>query len=151
MYKNVILAVLGVAVLAGIGFVVAKNNHPDVTLNQGPNENQAPSQQEENNYYSPEFGDARLFHIGQEAERQLTYPDGLKVFLKSIDDSRCPEGVQCIWAGELSYTFTLSKDGKSIGEVRLGTMTAKTATVGEYTFTLKEGKKVEVIISIVKN
>jgi hypothetical protein len=33
-----------------------------------------------------------------------------------FDDSRCPEGVQCIWAGEVSVTVNVYKDKKLVEE-----------------------------------
>jgi hypothetical protein len=42
-----------------------------------------------------------------------TYKDGLTVTLKEIKDSRCKEGVQCIWEGELSPIF--SATGGAVG------------------------------------
>jgi hypothetical protein len=32
---------------------------------------------------------------------------GVALALNSVDDSRCPPDVKCIWAGKLSYTFAL--------------------------------------------
>ncbi len=45
-----------------------------------------------------------------------------KVILQSVvSDSRCPEDVICIWAGEVSVRVMLSYDGKSVTkEMKLG-------------------------------
>lgn len=45
---------------------------------------------------------------------------GFHLKLKNIfDDSRCPEGVTCIWAGEVSATIEVYNDGKFIQEKRI--------------------------------
>lgn len=43
-------------------------------------------------------------------------PDGttqLK-FLKVLSDSRCPEGVTCVWAGEVTFMVAIISEGNSI-------------------------------------
>ena len=45
---------------------------------------------------------------------------GYHLRLKSVfDDSRCPEGVTCIWAGEVSVTIEIHKDKKFLEEKTL--------------------------------
>lgn len=34
---------------------------------------------------------------------------GLVLRFDAVDDSRCPAGVQCVWAGRLSYRFSLRR------------------------------------------
>ncbi|MES2317781.1 MAG: hypothetical protein V4631_09835 [Pseudomonadota bacterium] len=41
-----------------------------------------------------------------------------------VADSRCPPGVQCVWAGELAYKFTLTNAG---GKESFGLTAAKPA------------------------
>lgn len=42
---------------------------------------------------------------------------GFHLRLKAVfDDSRCPEGVTCIWAGEVSATIEVYKDKKLVEE-----------------------------------
>lgn len=42
---------------------------------------------------------------------------GFHLQLKSVfDDSRCPEGVNCVWAGEVSATIKVYKDKKLVEE-----------------------------------
>ena len=63
----------------------------------------------------------------------VTYSDGLKVTLIDIGDSRCPAGVQCVWAGELSPEFRLS--GGRFGAERtviLGTVRSPRQQEGDY-------------------
>ena len=45
---------------------------------------------------------------------------GYYLKLKSVfDDSRCPEGVTCVWAGEVSVIIEVYKDKQLIEEKRL--------------------------------
>lgn len=41
-------------------------------------------------------------------QNQALAPD-LVVQLDGVEDSRCPPGVQCIWAGRLSYRFSVRR------------------------------------------
>lgn len=67
----------------------------------------------------------------------ITFPDGLSVLLKEINDSRCPQGVQCIWAGELSGIFTLSGGNFTASkEINLGAINNKKIILEGYTFSL---------------
>jgi hypothetical protein len=36
---------------------------------------------------------------------------GVTLTFESVDDSRCPPGVQCVWAGRLSYRFSIRRGG----------------------------------------
>lgn len=38
---------------------------------------------------------------------------GVVITFESVDDSRCPPGVQCIWAGRLSYRFSIRRGGEA--------------------------------------
>ena len=45
---------------------------------------------------------------------------GFQLVLKAIvSDSRCPEGVTCIWAGEVSAVVSVYKDSKLIEDTTL--------------------------------
>jgi hypothetical protein len=45
---------------------------------------------------------------------------GFHLQLKNVyDDSRCPEGVTCIWAGEVSVTIVVYKNKKLVEEKKL--------------------------------
>lgn len=45
---------------------------------------------------------------------------GFQVLLKEVvSDSRCPEGVTCIWAGEVSAVVSVYKDSKWIEDMTL--------------------------------
>jgi len=56
-------------------------------------------------------------------------------FLKVVEDSRCPEGAQCIWAGRLIIRIDLSRGGQPIGEFDLEL--GKDLIVKEYTIALQ--------------
>jgi hypothetical protein len=50
--------------------------------------------------------------------------EGLKISFTAVaEDSRCPEGVQCIWAGNGKIVLRLSKARKRAGVIRLNTTT----------------------------
>ena len=36
---------------------------------------------------------------------------GLTLSFDAVEDSRCPPGVQCVWAGRLSYRFSIRRGG----------------------------------------
>lgn len=69
----------------------------------------------------------------------IKFEDGLSITLSEINDSRCKPEMVCVWAGELSPTFTVM--GGNMGslpqEIQLGALTAKEVTKNGYTFELK--------------
>ena len=83
----------------------------------------------------------------------ITFSDGLNVTLKKIDDSRCKEGVQCIWAGELNPVFNAwgGTLGEAVEEVRLGTTTTKSMKLNGYTFVLNSATENTATVIITKN
>lgn len=92
------------------------------------------------------FGQPVTFGLGEKVD----FIDGLQVILVEINDSRCKDGVMCIWAGELSplLRVTGGNAGKSLKEVRLGTTTIKSATANGYTFTLNEATETTAAITV---
>ena len=80
------------------------------------------------------FGSTINFTIGKD----ITFNDGLELVLKGVDDSRCKQGVACVWAGELAPVFMVK--GGALGdvfkEIRLGTATAKQVVKDGYLFVL---------------
>lgn len=66
----------------------------------------------------------------------ITMTDGLVVDVHTINDSRCPEGVVCIWAGELGVTLAAHTPSGRTQEIILGTTTQPEVTSLGYTFTL---------------
>lgn len=81
----------------------------------------------------------------------MTFQDGMKLTLTAINDSRCPAGVQCIWAGELSPVFTLVAVDKSSQEVILGTSRTPSVTVKNYTITLTNATTGETTVTVSNN
>jgi hypothetical protein len=92
------------------------------------------------------FGNQIIFSIGE----QIKFSDGLIVTLVEINDSRCKQGVVCIWAGELSPLLRIAGGtlGESQKDVRLGTATAHSVTESEYTFILQEATKTTATITV---
>lgn len=46
--------------------------------------------------------------------------EDLRVTLVAVpDDSRCPIGVRCVWAGQATALIRLEKEGRSLAEVKL--------------------------------
>ena len=95
---------------------------------------------------SAAFNVATTVSIGE----RIFFQDGMKLTLTAINDSRCPSGVQCIWAGELSPVFTFVDVDKSSQEVLLGTTRTPQATVRNYVITLTSATTEEAIITVVK-
>ena len=51
----------------------------------------------------------RAFVLEPGAQARLA--PGLALRFDAVDDSRCPPGVQCVWAGRLRCRFSLLRDG----------------------------------------
>ena len=63
-------------------------------------------------------GEVKL-RIAQEKTAPCT---GIKIkFVSVVEDSRCPQGVNCIWAGVAKIKIQLRKAGKSAQEFELNT------------------------------
>lgn len=62
---------------------------------------------------SAQLGQPFELRIGQQA---TIAGEGLTVSFQAVpEDSRCPTGVQCVWAGNARVQIVLSKDGKAAG------------------------------------
>jgi hypothetical protein len=151
-YKQIILIVLGIALVVGLGFLAVRsnnsipkqeNNLPNTT-NTNTNTDNAAALLDDIDQFSQT--------ITLNLNESISFSDGLTILLKKIDDSRCPEGVQCIWAGELSGTFALS-GGKIVKakEIHLGIMTNKSVVLDGYTFSIKDATKTSISISVANN
>ena len=68
--------------------------------------------------------------------------EGLKVEFESVaEDSRCPRGVTCIWAGNAKILLKVEKDAGKKANVELNTnINPKTSRYFEYELRLKELK-----------
>jgi hypothetical protein len=49
-----------------------------------------------------------------EPGQHLAVAPGTNLHFDAVDDSRCPPNVHCIWAGKLSYRFSLQRGGKEV-------------------------------------
>jgi hypothetical protein len=62
-------------------------------------------------------------------------------FVKAAEDSRCPTGVQCIWAGNGAVALTVNTPSTGKYTVTLNTtLTPKTVKAGPYEITLVDLK-----------
>ncbi len=53
---------------------------------------------------------------------------GLRIrFVKLVEDSRCPEGVDCVWAGNGKISITVRKGKRKAASFELNTMTEPTS------------------------
>lgn len=43
--------------------------------------------------------------------RETGVSNEIKILVTSVNDSRCPQGCECIWAGEANVFFTLNDQG----------------------------------------
>jgi len=141
MYKNLVLSVLGLGIVAGLGFLAIESNNK--IIKQGDTDTGKPVENPINGF--SEFGKVITFKLND----KTVFSDGLNVELKGINDSRCPKDVQCIWAGELAGTFMASggKLSKS-SEIRLGTENNKSVTFEGYTFRLQNATESSMTILV---
>lgn len=73
--------------------------------------------------------------------------ENLNIYLNSISDSTCKEGMQCIWQGEYLYELVINKD-----RITLGTETAKEYNYNNYKIVLKESTSNKYILfKVTKN
>lgn len=84
-------------------------------------------------------------------EETVQFVDGLTIVLIRVVDSRCKEGVICVWAGELSPQFGIS-GGKvsNYTEFTMGTAIKKSVTLEGYNFTLQEATETSATIIVTK-
>lgn len=70
--------------------------------------------------------------------QSATIAPGTVLKLERVNDSRCRVGAVCVWAGYISYTFTLTKGGTSASFVLAADMpgASNSASQNGLTFTL---------------
>ncbi|MBA5605656.1 hypothetical protein H3H36_09815 [Duganella sp. FT3S] len=70
--------------------------------------------------------------------QSATIAPGTVLRLERVNDSRCRVGAVCVWAGYISYTFTLTKDGTPSSFVLAADMPGASKSVSQngLTFTL---------------
>lgn len=95
--------------------------------------------------HSP-FGAPFTLNVGS----RMVLSDSLIITLNRIDDSRCKPDVQCIWAGELSPTFTLANGSlyDATKTITLGTSRTPTIDVVNYRITLGSTTPTNVTLTI---
>jgi len=95
--------------------------------------------------------------ITLEIQKPVTFDDGLVVNLISIDDSRCKEGVRCIWPGQITATLEAFDGTILIDSFQLGTVQGKidyipiVASIPPYKFTLSDSTTTAATIIVTKN
>lgn len=78
----------------------------------------------------------------------LTFADGASLTLIGLNDSRCRAGHQCIWEGEISAVFSVKRAGGMPQELRLGTVSNKSASLAGYSFTLQSATPESAIVIV---
>lgn len=94
----------------------------------------------------PPAAEGRSLSIGESA----AFDGGLIVTLRSIEDSRCPEDVQCVWAGELAAVLAIEAAGPDGGslELRLGPITSPEGIAYGYVVRLASITETEARIAV---
>jgi hypothetical protein len=93
------------------------------------------------------YGVAETFAVGG----SYLFDDGLSVTLERIDDSRCREGVQCVWEGELAPVLTLRGGGVAgTRTVSLGTSRTPRVQVDGYALALESATNTTATITITR-
>lgn len=61
---------------------------------------------------------AAKIHYKTITQKECVKKKGYRLVLKQVvSDSRCPEGVTCVWAGEVRFVVSVYKDKKWVEEV----------------------------------
>jgi hypothetical protein len=78
-----------------------------------------------------------VFARKAKAEREVSLKAGREAFVKEaglrirfvrlVEDSRCPEGVDCVWAGNGKISITVRKGKRRAASFELNTMTEPTS------------------------
>lgn len=155
---KIFLTILGILLIAGFGFVVATSyNRATVQMNS-ENPVPIPTQPIQEGAQTPSTpieNPTTAFNqpITLSLNGNTTLPDGLNVMLEKINDSRCPQDVQCIWAGELSAILKLSGGKlKADKEISLGTTNNKSVSLLEgYKFSLQDATTDNIDIIVAYN
>lgn len=91
------------------------------------------------------MSDAVTYTVSVGLARPATLaPERLTLRLTGVQDSRCPVGAACLWAGHAAVTVSVSRPGTAAQSVVIGTAAPANlnlpgeATLGPYTFALRE-------------
>ena len=95
------------------------------------------------------FGTPITLKIGDTA----AFSDGLSVTVQSINDSRCPVGTQCIWAGEISTALSIwvGDLSSNTSNLTLGTVNNTRRTSGQYLFVLNSATESTVTLTVTRS
>ncbi len=151
--QKIVMWVIGLGIIIGIGMMIfgasSKKVIAPVVVDNTTGSIEVPPSQAGNGEVVPsDFSKTISFKLND----KFTFTDGLEVTLKEINDSRCPKGVQCFWAGEIAGLFSLSGGVLTAPkEIRVGTVNNKSVTWEGYTLTLQNATEDNVDIEIVKN
>lgn len=79
------------------------------------------------------------FNIGEEVvfkhgEINQSNINSLEFAITSINDSRCPSDVQCVWQGKVDVTIRIEKP--SVGTIELSSYNNSIDTLGDFSFEL---------------
>lgn len=135
------------ALLAGMTLVGAACSRPSLPAATAPPP-AAPAPSNPPAANASAFGSTQILVVGQ----SVSFVDGLGIELKKINDSRCPEEVQCIWAGELAPELTLH--GGDVGDteqtISLGLLRTKEHRVATYALTLTDASSDSATLVVTK-
>ncbi len=95
------------------------------------------------------FSFGTIFGANTQSEQQISVRVGKQKketrskitlkFVSVVEDSRCPEGVNCVWAGNAKIKVAVIENGREVKTVELNTnLGAKGDTHEGYAFYLKE-------------
>lgn len=92
-------------------------------------------------------------NINAKLNDTIKFKDGLSVIVKKINDGRCPQGVMCVWTGEVTVYFEVNGNEFNKYEVILSTLTKKYLNIGgsaQYKISLIDADTNNVTFSVTK-
>lgn len=124
--KRAVLAVIAPLLLLLLLFQVFKEED-GVEITPTPSPTTSVTETAKSNTSTPDEGrdasDADLAEIGQPFQLsigQSALINGLVITFVAVgEDSRCPRGVMCVWAGRVKVLARVQKDGETLGEFEL--------------------------------
>src|SRR3989338_987606 len=104
MSKYLILIILVLGVIFGLSLFLKQPLETFKPINETPVVNNKDLPPQATPSLSAEFDKVKMVDLYS----TITFPDGLNLKLKEVNDSRCPQGVQCFWAGEVTALLEIS-------------------------------------------
>ena len=84
-------------------------------------------------------GEVFQLRVGESAQVRLSQGSDIRITLSSVaEDSRCPTGVQCVWAGNARLALLLSHGGAGTSAALNTTVEPRTASFAGHTISLVE-------------